>query len=219
MLDWKSRLGTSLALPLYIAARMAQIKSDLIADGWPKGTIEAMSPGQVALLHISETYQQYRDDAFRWFHVPFPEAERGIAAAGERLKTEARSREIVPLASLLLPAVSQARFAIVRLDREIALLRCLSALRAYAAEHGKLPSRLADVQALPIPDDPVTGKPFQYSLAEDLAVLEGPPPPGRSAQDGGVRYEIRLAAPEAKRGAGQATAPGQTKGDRAPAKK
>src|SRR5262249_15731723 len=41
--------------------------------------------------------------------------------------------------------------------------RAIEALRMYAAEHGKWPQRLEDVTEAPVPEDPFTAKPFQYS--------------------------------------------------------
>jgi hypothetical protein len=74
-----------------------------------------------------------------------------------------------------LEAIRSARSASVRSDREIALLRTLEALRIYGASHnGELPPQLSDITEVPIPDDPVTGKPFSYRREAEKAVLEGP---------------------------------------------
>ena len=58
------------------------------------------------------------------------------------------------------------------MEQRIALLRHVEALRLHAAEHdGKLPVSLSEV-AVPLPDDPVIGKPFRYEVAGD----DGPSP-------------------------------------------
>ncbi len=63
-----------------------------------------------------------------------------------------------------MPATKAVRRAQARLDQRIALLRHVEALRLHAAEHdGKLPAKLSEV-SVPLPDDPVTGKPFRYEL-------------------------------------------------------
>jgi hypothetical protein len=62
-------------------------------------------------------------------------------------------------------------------DRQIAALRCVEAIRLYAAAHdGKLPAKLADITEVPVPVDPVNGKEFDYKLKEGKATLYGPPP-------------------------------------------
>ena len=68
-----------------------------------------------------------------------------------------------------------------RLQRQVDALRCIEALRLYAAAHkGKLPARLDDITVVPIPTDPVTSKPFGYRTAGDTAMLSAPPPPGQT---------------------------------------
>ena len=132
---------------------------------------------------------------FKWFNVPYWEARKGFAAVDQKFKTELRDREIIPIASLLLPAVNKCRDASVRSQRRIDLLRVVEALRLYAAEHeGKLPSALDDIKEVPIPLDPVSGKPFGYKLEGGTATLDAPPPPGMRWDVLGARYEITIAA-------------------------
>ena len=51
------------------------------------------------------------------------------------------------------------------------MLRIVEALRLYTSSHeGKLPARLTDV-GVPMPVDPVTGKPFDYDAEGDTAAL------------------------------------------------
>jgi hypothetical protein len=72
----------------------------------------------------------------------------------------------------------------MRHDRRIAGLRAVEALRLYAASHeGKLPEALSQVKEVPVPDDPATGKPFEYRrdgvaalLLSPAAGLKGPTP-------------------------------------------
>jgi hypothetical protein len=151
-----------------------------------------MAVGQVILLHIGQTYEITRDDLFKWFHVPYWQAHGGTEAA-EKSLGENRRREILPLASLLLPAISNARFAVVRLDRELAAIRTVEALRLHAAKHGgALPANLADVKDVPVPIDPVTGKMFDYRRDGDSATLEGKSPEGRTLESGGFRYILTI---------------------------
>jgi hypothetical protein len=99
------------------------------------------------------------------------------------------------LASLLMPALSNARGASVRSERRIAMLRVVEALRLHAAESGgKLPSSLDEIKAVPLPIDPVTGKPFGYKLTDGKATLDAPPPAGDKWETLGARYEISIAA-------------------------
>ena len=78
------------------------------------------------------------------------------------------------------------------LERDLAMLQCVEAIRMYAAGHdGKLPQALNDVTDVPIPADPVYGRAFSYQVADGRAVLESPAPAGEAAKDG-LRYEITI---------------------------
>ena len=79
-----------------------------------------------------------------------------------------------------------------RLDRHVAALQCIEAIRLYAAGHdGEFPKQLSDVTRVSVPDDPVTGRPFIFSRTGSQAVLEGPAPKGELAKQA-IRYELNL---------------------------
>ena len=93
---------------------------------------------------------------------------------------------------ILKPAHERVRLIMNRLDRHIAVLQCLEALRLYAGAHnGKFPDELSNVTEVNIPNDPITGKPFVYSRTGSKAVLEGPAPKGEGAKEA-IRYELNL---------------------------
>jgi hypothetical protein len=131
---------------------------------------------------------------FKWFNVPYADARKGFAAVDQEFRTELRDREIIPIASLLLPALGKCRDASVRSQRRIGLLRVIEALRLYAAQHnGKLPAALDDIKDVPVPLDPVSGKPYGYKLEGGTATLDAPPPPAMRWDMLGTRYEITIA--------------------------
>jgi hypothetical protein len=76
-----------------------------------------------------------------------------------------------------------------RLNRHIAVLQCIEAIRLYAGSHdGKFPEKLGDVTNVQIPVDPVTQKPFSYEGTGLEAVLELESIEGRDT----MRYELKL---------------------------
>jgi hypothetical protein len=78
-----------------------------------------------------------------------------------------------------------------RLDRDLAALQCVEAVRSYAPSHGgQLPQNLAEVTAVSVPEDPMSGAAFRYTRTGATAVLESPAPPGD--ERGGLRYEITV---------------------------
>lgn len=186
---WQARLlVTALAVKGYPMA-----KRHLIEQGRPAQVVEAMPVPQVVALYTMETYNEFRDQTFKWLYVPYWESREGAQQAEKKLRRECQKREIVPLASMLLPAISAFQLAVARTDRDIAVLRTIEALRLYGAAHdGRLPEKLGDVTAVPIPIDPVYGKPLDYHLEGNTAVLESPAPPGRSQKSYGLRFEIKF---------------------------
>jgi hypothetical protein len=158
----------------------------------PKDAVEAMPAAQVIIVHTVRSYEDLRDDTFKWFFVPYPDGiEEMRAAQAEVFPVEPDIGGAGPLAKALLPAVLAIRTATVRVDREVAILRLVEALRIYGASHeGRLPTTLRDVTEVPIPSDPMTGAPFEYQLKGDKAVVQVSPLPGRPHI-----YEITMARP------------------------
>ena len=81
----------------------------------------------------------------------------------------------------------------MQLEQQIALLRHVEALRIYAAEHdGKLPAQLADI-IVPLPSDPVTGKPFTYTLEATTSQVCGSPLSSNDSRtENKVRYSVTV---------------------------
>jgi tetratricopeptide (TPR) repeat protein len=92
----------------------------------------------------------------------------------------------------LKPAHERARMIAKKLDRHIAALQCIEAMRLYAAGHnGKFPGALDEIAEVPVPGDPVTQKPFGYTRIGSKAVLEAAAPEGATGKDA-MRYELKL---------------------------
>lgn len=180
---------TALAIKGYPQARQG-----LIDLGRTPEQVDAMPVAQVLVLYTLETFDELRDDMFKWFYVPYLEGRGGLQQSGSQLIEKCRRREVFPLASMLLPAVTAVHLAGARSERDIAVLRTIEALRLYGAAHrGQLPEKLADLSEVPVPNDPLSGQPFLYKKTGDTAVLESPAPPGKSQKAFGLRYEIRFA--------------------------
>ena len=169
-----------------IASQHEAAKKLLLDEGRPKELVEAMPHVQVALRASLYRYDQVYDQFLKEQGLAFWEARPAITQAEERLKGLANDRDesAIPIARFLLPAVQKVFAARTRTDRRIAALRCVEAVRLYAAGHdGKFPAALDDVKDVPIPDDPVTGKPFGYRLVGDRAFLTSTPFPGQPANN------------------------------------
>lgn len=77
-----------------------------------------------------------------------------------------------------------------RLDRDLAVLQCVEAIRSYAASHaGQLPRSLDDIKEVAVPKDPMTGAAFYYTQTDAVAALESPAPDAGNEREA-LRYQI-----------------------------
>jgi hypothetical protein len=183
-------------IALGVAKGYPAAKRFLLAQGRTPEQVEALSMLEAVLMHQVLTFDRYYDEMLKWQGLPYWQMRPGLVQAEKLLKQEKARGEVAGvLATLLLPAVQKVFFAQARLDRKIAALRCVEALRLYAAAHdGQLPAALSDITEVPVPLDPVTGKAFEYQVMGDKATLVAPPPAGEPPGPGNtLRYELAMA--------------------------
>jgi hypothetical protein len=192
-----SGMAEKAILVLLVAKAYPTAKAALLQKGRQPEEVEAMAAAQVVLLYSLEQYRKHRDALFCWADVPFWQAVPGLRRAEVDLKAARESgSEGLPIASTLLPAAGKVFHAGARGDRRIAALRCIEAVRLYAAAHdGKLPGRLDEVTDVPIPIDPMTGKAFEYQAGGNRFSLRASAPAGEAPHPGNtLEYEVTLAA-------------------------
>jgi hypothetical protein len=152
---------------------------------------EAMPAARVLLLYLVQTYRVDRDDLFRGAYLPYPQARPVIEAMHKRLR-EAPTSEGQVVSHIFLPGLLRVMSAQARLERNLGALRVIEALRMYAAAHdGQLPDKLDDVTEVPVPDDPGTGRPFEYRREGDTGTLTSQVP-GDPLPGNGVRYRVTI---------------------------
>jgi len=178
-------------LDAYVAPRYDDAKRYLASHGRTAEQIKAMAPGQAVLIHAMHQFLDIRDDLLKWLTVPYWQAQGPLTRLETKAAEMARRNMAGPFL-ISLVAFRSYYASLTRMDRDIAALRCIEAVRLYAAAHdGKLPATLAAITAVPVPIDPMTGKPFPYKLAGKTAVLELPK---QEEQHGpGKRYELTVA--------------------------
>jgi hypothetical protein len=160
----------------------------LIEVGLAEEALARFSAEQVLLLDQKREFEVQRDEVMKLMNLP--------AWQCEELADQIKPAKEKSLFYGLVPALRKVRRAQARLEQRMALLRHVEALRLYAAEHdGKLPQKLSDI-AVPLPDDPFTGKPFRYEVKGTTAHLRGSPPRSEEKVPGyNVHYEITIQKP------------------------
>jgi hypothetical protein len=156
----------------------------------PAGMVGAMPPAQVLLLYLSHFYHELRDELFKVSYLPFPQARPLLAAVEKKMKA-LPDTEATVLARGLLPIHFAVPMAQVRFERKIAAVRAIEALRLHALKGGKLPGKFEQVTIAPVPNDPGTGKPFEYECDGQTAILSSRIP-GEPLEMTGLRYRLTL---------------------------
>jgi hypothetical protein len=159
--------------------------------GMTAAAVDALPPAQVLLLYLVGVNTDVREEQFTANCFPFDVARRVLASTSERLES-APNTEGIRLARLWLPNLSKVLTAQVRLDRKIAALRVIEALRMHAAANGsQLPDSLDQVKVVPVPRDPGTGQPFEYRKDGGTAILTSRIP-GEPLDKTGLRYMLTV---------------------------
>jgi hypothetical protein len=157
----------------------------LVESGLAEENVKRFPAQQIILLDEKLEYLIHRDESLKLMALPYWDVDKVVAAAPKETRTE----YLFPLWAAVLKIWQREAL----LDQRLALLRCVEALRMYAAENGgKLPAQLAELKA-PVPVDPVTGKPFPYELNGATATLRGTPPAGREKEAAyNLIYEVTI---------------------------
>ncbi len=135
--------------------------------------VEASSDDEAIIRAIVGSQRELFDDYFKGAYLPYPDSITLEREVGARV-IAAKSGPAAVFTGWL-PAVQSVHMAEARLDRKVAALRIIEAVRWHAAGHdGQLPESLDQIKVVPIPSDPMNGKPFEYRREGDSAVLTEP---------------------------------------------
>jgi hypothetical protein len=143
---------------------------------WPRERIKALPVAQAVLIYQIQQYIEIRDRMICWLFLPYADAYLHQKEVDqERSRLYGRGWKFNVFTNFM-PALYRVGFIQTRLDRDIAMLRIVEALRMEAAHNrGRLPQTLSDVTRVPLPHDPLTGKPFIYRASDrGHARLEAP---------------------------------------------
>lgn len=149
--------------------------------------VRRWSPLHVVLIDEELHCEQYRDEVAKFMNLPYWQAKPGIDQAIAEISEKRKQWTLLAL----VPPMATVKRAQARLDQRIAYLQVLEAIRLHAFKNGgSLPATLADIK-LPLPVDPVTGRPFEYKVDKGVATLHGENPNPQTEQTNRY-YEILL---------------------------
>jgi len=173
----------------------ARAQAFLREQGQTSETVTALPPLYVVLRYQHHQYRRLRDSIYKWHDVPYWQAKEGLKSA-DRQQLAAYDEEytdaVIRALFRTLPSVELLYFFKTRLPRKIAMLRCVEAIRLYAAENGgRVPPSLGKITQVPVPVNPMTGRAFDYQVVDGQAVLESPAS-AEARISRGFRYEINI---------------------------
>jgi hypothetical protein len=188
------RLGQS---ALFVTA-LPGAKEALVAKGMKAEELEKMPTIQVVALHAYQEYREANEEGIKWMYIPEALNGAGFQKSLARCKQATERMDRLFFRGLLKGlttddplSLNSIYTAYGRFDRRIAALRCLEALRLQAeANEGKWPASLKEVTEVPVPNDPVTGKPFVYQRNGDRATLASPNAEDKTLPVQALTYEL-----------------------------
>src|SRR5260370_35082148 len=132
---------------------------------------------QVALLHAFMNYDRQYDEVLALQNLPsweaYPKGQAFFRKFKEQVVKVDRDAPAIPLGRYFLPGIVRVLSAQIRVDRHIAALRVVEAIRLYASAHGgNLPKSLGEMKHVTLPVDPLTGKAFEDEIVENTTLLK-----------------------------------------------
>jgi hypothetical protein len=174
----------------FMATFVGPAREHLRKVGTPGPLAAAMSDDEAVGRYLIWQYRTASDRTWRAFTLPFHQAAAKLKRA-DAVDGDGDG----PAAPFTFRSAFRARFTFAATDERVAALRVIEALRDHAAHHGgRPPASLDEIADLPIPPDPVTGRPFVYRADGATAVLGLPAPAGVGPQHG-YRYELTFTSP------------------------
>jgi hypothetical protein len=172
-------------------------KKALLDHGITEPMLTNITPLQIILmaevLHYDKTYQ----NMIKWNSIPYPVARKRIKELDATIKKpEASVLSPFPLgtfSAMILPAVSRVMEASPKMERRIAALRIIEAIRMQAAFDKAWPDSLEKVTIVPVPTDPFTGKAFAFKKEGKKITITAVVPEGeKPLANNNFTYELEL---------------------------
>jgi hypothetical protein len=172
-----------------IASTYPRATQYLLTAGIPKEQVDAMTPDQAVGTYFCREARAASDELWKCWGLPYPQSQEQMLRSWKALAPDQPpllenplfqasqvqvAFHVLPLRpDYDIPSLLRWRYSLSAVDREIALFRTVEALRDYAARHdGVPPAGLDQITDLPVPLDPATDKPFDYSVQGQTVHLD-----------------------------------------------
>lgn len=157
-------------------------KLRLVQRGFNPDEVEKMPVARAILLDVLHQYNCNRDAE----HVRAMQALRDLTELPPKQGTTEHVESLPISQQISVASYSSIVASAKRVERQVAVLQVVEALRMHAAKTGKLPTQLSEIKLVHVPGDPSTGKPFEYEYKEDHALISS------SHLNVPIRLEVRF---------------------------
>lgn len=148
-----------------------------------KDTIDSYPSEQLVFLAMKDYYEVVRDEQYKMLYMPYDMSQEKSAIANEEMKKDLqRYGWFVGVADGWLPNIAAIKTAQYRVQQRIALIQAVEAIRMAGAANGGMLVDSLGATPVPVPNDPFTGKPFQYRVTGDVATVSSDFPTSRPAR-------------------------------------
>jgi len=179
----KKPLRFEVDLARFRASLLPEAREHIKARSIP---VDGQPEDKILMVFLADLHREIRDDFSRPFYLPYADAAPVRAEVDRRHQTF-KSGPLGMFVSLA-PNVEAAHAVQARLDRKVAAIRAVEAIRMQAAaDGGKVPDSLERVTVAPVPLDPATGRAFEYRREGDRVVLSS-----AVLHGGRLTYQLRF---------------------------
>ena len=145
-------------------------KKRMVQRGYTEDQIKLMCVSQVILMDAAFDIEHFSQAFEKTYYVPFEKSQEAANRIRQTIDDAAKTRLGAMITDILAPPTLVVREAGIRSDAGIHRLMVVESLRNHAAVHGEFPESLESLE-LPVRVNPMTGKPFTYSLENGTAVI------------------------------------------------
>lgn len=172
-------------------------KKALLEQGITDAMLTNIPPLQIIFMAEVLYYDKNYQELIKWNGVPYPIARKRIKEIEESLKkptpTVLSPFPLGTLSALILPAVSRVMEASPRMERRIAALRIIEAIRMQAARDKSWPDSIEKVTIVPVPSDPFIGGAFAFKKEGKKITITAKVPEGeKPSPTNNFTYELEL---------------------------
>ena len=172
-------------------------KNALLEHGITGTMLANIPPLQIIFMAEVLQYDKTYQNMIKWNSVPYAVARKRIKELDASIKkpepTVLSPFPLGTLSALILPAVSRVMEASPRMERRIAALRIIEAIRMQAALDKVWPESLEKVTIVPVPADPFAGKAFAFKKEGKKITITAMVPEGeKPLANNNFTYELEL---------------------------